>query len=267
MKKIIFLLIFAVIGYQFYNNEQVAAPDLPLQLSLASYSVSNGDLVLVNRDIPLQQEPTNLAPIPADIADNVIIGSSFFLEDQALEPLKQLFQAAADDGIEHFIINSAYRSGKLQQELYEQYGADYSLPPGYSEHQTGLSIDIGSTVGKMENVAEGKWMEEHAADFGFILRYPKDKVDITGIEYEPWHFRYIGMPHSVLMQQHDFAFEEYITFLKEKQFYKMKVNDTTYFVQYTDNQISVNTHESTNFTVSGDNVGGYIITSVLEETL
>ncbi|MEK4386161.1 M15 family metallopeptidase [Solibacillus sp. FSL W7-1464] len=265
MKKIIFILIFAVSGFQFFTTEQVGAPDLPQQISLASYSVSNGDLVLVNRDIALQGEPDHLATIPYDIAKNVVVNSEYFLEEQAISPLKQLFDAAADDGIEHFIINSAYRSGKLQEQLYEQYGADYSLPPGYSEHQTGLSIDIGSTVGKMENVEEGKWMEEHAAEFGYILRYPKDKVDITGIEYEPWHFRYIGLPHSVLMKQHDFVFEEYIAYLKEKQFYKMKLNDTTYFVHYTGNKRSVNTLESKNIMVSGDNVGGYIITSILEE--
>lgn len=265
MKKIIFILIFAVIGFQFFATEQVGAPDLPQQLSLASYSVSNGDLVLVNRDIALQNEPGNLAPIPADIAKNVIVNSEYFLEEQAIAPLQQLFEAAAEDGIEHFIINSAYRSGKLQKQLFEQIGADYALPAGYSEHQTGLSIDIGSTVGKMENVAEGKWMEEHAAEFGYILRYPKHKVDITGIEYEPWHFRYIGLPHSVVMKQHDFVFEEYIAYLKEKQFYKLKLDDTTYFVHYTDNKTSVNTLESTNVKVSGDNVGGYIITSVLEE--
>lgn len=265
MKKIIFILIFAVIGFQFFTTEQVGAPDLPQQLSLASNSVTNGDLVLVNRDIALQNEPGNLAPIPADIAKNVIVNSEYFLEEQAIVPLKQLFEAAAEDGIEHFIINSAYRSGKLQKQLFDQIGADYALPAGYSEHQTGLSIDIGSTVGKMENVAEGKWMEELAAEFGYILRYPKHKVDITGIEYEPWHFRYIGLPHSMVMKQHDFVFEEYIAYLKEKQFYKMKLDDTTYFVHYTDNRTSVNTLESNNVKVSGDNVGGYIITSVLEE--
>lgn len=265
MKKFIFILIFAVIGFQLFTTEQVGAPDLPQQLSLVSYSVSNGDLVLVNRDVALQNDPGNLAPIPADIAENVVVNSEYFLEVQAIAPLKQLFDAAADDGIEHFIINSAYRSGKLQEQLYEQYGADYALPAGYSEHQTGLSIDIGSTVGKMENVAEGKWMEEHAAAFGYILRYPKHKVDITGIEYEPWHFRYIGLPHSVVMKQHDFVFEEYIAYLKEKQFYKMKVDDTTYFVQYTNNKTSVNTLEAKNITVSGNNVGGYIITSILED--
>ncbi|MEK5080602.1 M15 family metallopeptidase [Solibacillus sp. FSL W7-1436] len=265
MKKIIFILILAFLGLQIFTTEQAGAPDLPQQLSLASYSVSSGDLVLVNRDIALQDEPDNLASIPADIAENVIVNSEYFLEEQAIAPLKQLFDAAAEDGIEHFIINSAYRSGKLQEQLFEQYGADYSLPAGYSEHQTGLSIDIGSTMGKMENVAEGKWMEDNASEFGYILRYPENKVDITGIEYEPWHFRYIGLPHSVMMKQHDFVLEEYIAYLKEKQFYKMKLDDTTYFVHYTGNKTSVNTLESNYIKVSGDNVGGYIITSVLEQ--
>ncbi|MBD8032976.1 M15 family metallopeptidase [Solibacillus merdavium] len=264
MKKLIFVLIVAVIGYQFFMGKQVAAPDLPQQLSLEPYAISSGNLVLVNRDIQLKQDPTNLAPIPADIAENVIVNSEFLLENQAIKPLKLLFDAATNDRIEHFIINSAYRSGKLQQQLYEKHGADYALPSGYSEHQTGLSLDIGSTAGKMENVDEGKWLEEHAADFGFILRYPEDKVDVTGINYEPWHFRYVGLPHSLIMKKQNFVLEEYITFLKKEQFFTTEVNDTTYFIQYTDNETTVNIPDTANYRVSGDNESGFIITSIIE---
>lgn len=264
MKKLIFTLIIAVIGYQFFMTKQVDAPNLPQQISLAPYTISGGNLVLVNRDIQLREDPVNLAPIPTDIAENVIVDSEFLLENQAIKPLKQLFEAAANDGIDHFIINSAYRSGKLQQQLYEEHGADYALPSGYSEHQTGLSLDIGSTAGKMENVAEGKWLEQRAADFGYILRYPKDKVDVTGINYEPWHFRYVGLPHSLIMKKQNLVLEEYMDFLKKEQFFTTEVNGTTYFVQYTDNETTVNIPETANFTVSGDNEKGYIITSIVD---
>ncbi|HEY4622213.1 MAG TPA: M15 family metallopeptidase [Solibacillus sp.] len=264
MKKLLFAILIAFIGYQFFTKEQVAAPDLPQTISLEHYAISSGDLVLVNRDIELQQDPTNLAQIPMDIAANVIVDSTFLLENQAIQPLKQLFEAAQQDDIHHFIINSAYRSGKLQQQLFEKNGADYALPSGYSEHQTGLSLDIGSTAGKMENVAEGKWLEQNAPKYGFILRYPKHKVDVTGINYEPWHFRYVGLPHSVTMQKKDMVLEEYIQFVKKEQSYTTKVNGSTYFVQYTTDMSTVNIPNTDNFNVSGDNKNGYIITSIME---
>ena len=264
MKKLILAIILAVIGYQFLFNKEIAAPDLPQQISLEQHVISSGDLILVNRDIKLQQDPTNLAQIPADIGANVVVDSKFLLENHAIQPLKALFNAAANDGTRHFIINSAYRSGKLQQELYEENGAAYALPSGYSEHQTGLALDIGSTAGKMENVDEGKWLEQNAHKFGFILRYPKNKIDVTGISYEPWHFRYVGLPHSVIMQEKDLALEEYITFLKKEQSYTTKVNGTTYFLQYTDSRKKVSIPNTANFKVSGDNEKGYIITSIIE---
>ncbi|WP_341323208.1 M15 family metallopeptidase [Solibacillus sp. FSL H8-0523] len=264
MKKLILAIILAIIGYQFLFNKETAAPDLPQQISLEQHTISNGDLILVNRDIKLQQDPTNLAQIPTDIGANVIVDSKFLLEKQAIQPLKALFEAAANDGMEHFIINSAYRSGKLQQQLYEENGAAYALPSGYSEHQTGLSLDIGSTAGKMENVDEGKWLEQNAHHFGFILRYPKNKVEVTDINYEPWHFRYVGLPHSVIMHEKDLVLEEYITFLKKDPSYTTKVNGTTYFVQYTDSRTKVNIPNTTNFNVSGENESGYIITSIIE---
>ena len=265
MKKLILAIILAVIGYQFLFNKEIKAPDLPQQISLEQHAISQGDLILVNREVKLQQDPINLAQIPIDIASNVIVDSKFLLENQAMKPLKQLFEAAQQDGMQHFIINSAYRSGKLQQQLFEENGEAFALPSGYSEHQTGLAIDIGSTEGKMENVAEGKWLEENAHQFGFILRYPKNKVDVTGISYEPWHFRYVGLPHSVTMQEKELALEEYIDFLKKEQSYTTKVKGTTYFVQYTDRRKKVNIPNTANFKVSGDNENGYIITSIIEE--
>ncbi|MCH7321473.1 M15 family metallopeptidase [Solibacillus sp. MA9] len=265
MKKLLFAIIIAVIGYQFFTKEQVAAPDLPQTIPLETFAISSGDLVLVNRDTQLQQDPTNLAQIPTDIAANVVVDSKFMLENQVMQPLQQLFEAAQQDDIHHFIINSAYRSGQLQQQLFEENGAAYALPSGFSEHQTGLSLDIGSTAGKMENTAEGKWLEQNAPKFGFILRYPKHKVDVTDINYEPWHFRYVGLPHSVTMQEKDFALEEYISYLKKEQSYTTKVNDTTYFVQYTTNSTTVNIPNTSIFNVSGDNQNGYIITSIIEE--
>ena len=175
-----------------------------------------------------------------------------------------MFTAAENDGILHFTINRAYRSGILQQQLYEENGADYALPPGYSEHQTGLSLDIGSIQGSMNRVIEGKWLAKNAAKFGFILRYPENKTNITGIAFEPWHFRYVGLPHSIMMAKKGFVFEEYLNYLRDKKEYKMKMNDVTYYVQYVEQQPFAKIPETQSFKLSGDNIKGFIITSIIQ---
>lgn len=264
MKKLIFVLIIAFIGYQIFIKQEAPTPALSQQISLDQQVISSGHLILVNRDIPLQQDPTNLGQIPYDLAENVKVNSNFLLENEAIAPLKAMFEAAQNDGIHHFIINSAYRSGSLQQQLYEENGDAYALPSGYSEHQTGLSLDIGSTAGKMENAEEGAWLAKHAPDYGFILRYPQNKVDVTVISYEPWHFRYVGLPHSVIMQEKDFVLEEYLTYVKKQKSYTKKVNGTNYFVQYTEKASKFDIPNSADYEISGDNQSGYIITSIIE---
>lgn len=80
-------------------------------------------------------------------------------------------------------------------------GADYALPAGHSEHNLGLALDVGSTQMKMDKAPEGEWIEENSWKYGFILRYPLDKTDVTGIQYEPWHIRYVGLPHSAIIRE------------------------------------------------------------------
>ncbi|HET7615667.1 MAG TPA: M15 family metallopeptidase, partial [Bacillales bacterium] len=108
------------------------------------------------------------------------------------------------------------------QSNVDQYGSaekanQVSARPGQSEHQTGLSMDISTPeigVDLDQNFGEtkaGKWVAAHAADFGFILRYPKGKEDITGYEYEPWHLRYVGKkPAKTIMENH-LTLEEYLS--------------------------------------------------------
>ena len=137
--------------------------------------------------------------------------------------------AAGKDGVQHFLMNSGYRDFKEQSKLYKDMGSDYALPAGYSEHNLGLSLDVGSTQKKMEKAPEGKWIEENVWKHGFVLRYPKNKSNITGIQYEPWHIRYVGLPHSAIMQK--LTLEEYLEFLKEKKI-STEVEGKKYTVSY-----------------------------------
>ncbi len=76
----------------------------------------------------------------------------------------------------------------------------------------------------MERAPEGKWIEENAWKYGFILRYPEDKTELTGIQYEPWHIRYVGLPHSAIMKEKNFVLEEYMDYLKEEKTISVSVN-------------------------------------------
>jgi D-alanyl-D-alanine carboxypeptidase len=92
------------------------------------------------------------------------------------------------------------------------------MPAGHSEHETGLAVDILSdTNSKMNETqadeAANKWLVENSWKYGFILRYPKDKTDITGIEYEPWHFRYVGCEAAEFLHEHDMVLEEFFEHL------------------------------------------------------
>lgn len=115
---------------------------------------------------------------------------------------------------------SAYRSYQYQNNLYNNYikqdgvkNADkYSARPGFSEHQTGLAIDIDNietNYNNFENTKEYTWMQNNAYKYGFILRYPKGKEDITGYMYEPWHYRYVGVKIATYIHTKNISFEEY----------------------------------------------------------
>lgn len=115
---------------------------------------------------------------------------------------------------------STYRSYSYQSNLYDNYvkqdgvsNADkYSARPGFSEHQTGLAVDVDngkSSFNNFENTKEYKWLLDNAYKYGFILRYPKGKEDITGYMYEAWHYRYVGVEIAALIHENNMTYEEY----------------------------------------------------------
>ena len=114
-------------------------------------------------------------------------------------------------------IISAYRSYDYQESLYDNYLKNnsqnivdtYSARPGYSEHHTGLAIDVDNVklnYNKFYLTKEFLWMQDNAYKYGYILRYPKDKENITGYSFEPWHYRYVGKEASKYIKEHDITF-------------------------------------------------------------
>lgn len=105
---------------------------------------------------------------------------------------------------------STYMKEGNSRTKAEQLAAEWILPPGASEHNMGLAMDIVNTQESFENTKEFKWLQEHAADYGFILRYPKDKVSITKVAYEPWHWRYVGVEDARKIKASGKCLEEYL---------------------------------------------------------
>lgn len=142
---------------------------------------------------------------------------------EAAEAFRKMADAARAEGLTLMNI-SGYRSYSLQDWLYKTYAAQdgyaladtYSSRPGYSEHQAGLATDINSVEVSFANTAEFRWLQEHAADYGFIMRYPDGLEYITGFSYEPWHYRYVGVESAQQIVREGLTFDEYYAYYVEK---------------------------------------------------
>ncbi len=160
--------------------------------------------------------------VPNNLVDLGSYGSGV-LKENVLEEYKKLYDDAKKDGIDYFIV-SAYRDYDLQEELFDRYTATRGIEwaekssarPGTSEHQTGLTFDVstanlGFTLDQaMGDMKEGIWLEENAHKYGFIVRYPEGKTDITGYKYEPWHLRYLGVDVATEIHERGITFDEYM---------------------------------------------------------
>lgn len=144
------------------------------------------------------------------------------MRKEAAEALEKLFKGAEEDGI-YLAGVSAYRSHATQKQLFDRYvkkdglekAKTYSAFPGTSEHETGLAIDVTSSDGKCAvdncfgDMKEADWLAKYASEYGFIIRYPEGKKEITGYQYEPWHLRYVGVDLSKELAASGETLEEY----------------------------------------------------------
>lgn len=130
--------------------------------------------------------------------------------------LEEMYAAAAQDGLTLWTA-SGYRTYEEQRTLYEDYAAvdgydaadTYSARPGHSEHETGLTFDVNDPSSTFDGTPEAQWLEQHCAEYGFIIRYPKGKEDITGFMYESWHVRYVGEEVAKVVMENGICLEEY----------------------------------------------------------
>ena len=183
----------------------------------------NNTSILVNKHIYLPEAyiPDNLVKINPKYTV-----SDKYLVDEANIWLEKMINDIKKENLNIRVI-SAYRSYSYQKDLYNKYvkkdgktKADtYSARPGYSEHQTGLVIDIdnGKTnYEKFESTKEFKWMQDNSYKYGYILRYPKNKENITGYNFESWHYRYVGKDIAKYIYENNITFDEYYIRFIEK---------------------------------------------------
>ena len=180
-------------------------------------NLNDGNLVLVNKFYYLSgdYEPDDLVSLSGQYNGGV----NNKMRKEAAQAFMRMVDAAILDNI--IIKNSsAYRSYDYQVKLYDNYvkrdGKDaadiYSARAGFSEHQTGLCADINEIDSSFEGTEESKWLINNAYKYGFILRFPKGKEDITGYKYEPWHYRYVGQEAAKVIYENDLTLEEYYAY-------------------------------------------------------
>ena len=150
---------------------------------------------------------------------------------RAIDELTQMMNDMRKAGISNIWVQSAYRSVERQKELYDEsikkhlsqgktqeeatrLTDEYINKPGSSDHNLGLAVDFNYVDNKFEDLDGFKWLKENAEKYGFILRYPKDKEEITKISYESWHWRYVGQEHAKKMNELNMCLEEYIEYLQ-----------------------------------------------------
>lgn len=179
-------------------------------------------LLLANVDNPLPQDFT---------VETEVVQNSFEMDARVAQTMRDMIDAAAKDGVD-LLVCSAYRSiekqqtlfdeqvqiylnqGKSQQEAYDLTASAIAIP-GTSEHHTGLAADIVTPTHQtldpeFADTEAGQWLQEHAWEYGFVMRYPEDKQDVTKIIYESWHYRFVGKTHAKLMKESGLCLEEYL---------------------------------------------------------
>ncbi|MGX6979785.1 M15 family metallopeptidase [Vagococcus elongatus] len=229
--------IFEKYSYSKGTAEEIEKETLP-ESDLSDYC-----LRLINSDHSFTDEDLTMPLKP--------LAEGYEVAEVVVAPYESMEKAANKAGITLKII-SAYRSVSYQEQVYQdnlsenlnqgstkkeaqKLTEDYVAKPGTSEHHTGLALDVldvtwldsgNGLVGEFGETEAGKWLDEHCAEFGFIIRYPKDKEDITKIQYEPWHLRYIGKEHAQYMKTHGLVLEEYIELLENEQ-HEKKESETS----------------------------------------
>lgn len=238
-------------------------------VALTRDQVYAGPLILVNTVHPIQSKAKPELAAPDGGHPDIL------MERRAARLLSACFRAVHGSGI--IVPVSGWRSQAEQQQIWndtlrtegETFTRQYVALPGCSEHQTGLAIDLGRAADAVDfirpdfpNDGACGAFRRAAANYGFLQRYTKDKESLTGIAEEPWHFRYVGVPHARLMEEHRLCLEEYVPFLQERPrscSLKGGQRAQVSWLPCPGTMVEVELPEGC-CQISGDNVSGFIVT-------
>lgn len=187
--------------------------------------ITDWKLVLVNFENALPED------FEIDLAN---IDKTRKFDSRAIDALKEMMRAMKNDGITNVWVQSAYRSVERQEEVFERKVKQYENQgksreeaeklvlqtinkPGTSEHNLGLAVDFNYVDYHFDETAGFLWLKENAENYGFVLRYAKEKENITKVSYEPWHWRYVGKEHAVKMNEMGMCLEEYVEYLGNEE--------------------------------------------------
>ena len=263
-------------------------------VALQSQNIYRGNLILVNSEHEYVEKTEGFDPVIMDYLVPVqgqdpgqypgqyqSQSSPVLLRRGAAVLLSKLMEELK--GWRKIVPVSGWRSLREQQEIWKDSMADsgeeftrkYVAVPGHSEHQTGLAVDLGLRQEEIDFIRPHfpysgicQNFRDRAADYGFIQRYPGGKEEVTGIGHEPWHFRYVGVPHAAVMAENNMTLEEYVEFIREfphgQRPYCFEKGNRKIQISYlkadTEGCTRAEIDESAPFSVSGNNIDGFIIT-------
>ena len=240
-----------------------------LIVHMSATDINRGNLLLVNYenvyDIPDDIDLVKV--VDTEVTSIAVQTKDFRLLRPVIEPLDEMMAAfIAETGNDAVTLISAFRTYETQRIILEGRRCSYTALPGYSEHHTGLVIDFGindgSEYSEFTGTGSTAWFKQHSYKYGFIYRFPAHKSHITNIPNEPWHFRYVGLPHSFIMYHNNWALEEYIEVLREYTFerpFKAGYDGVGYEIYFTTDS-NVPIPYNSQFEISGNNIDGFIVT-------
>lgn len=205
------------------GNNGIENINIKNEIAQSSKDIDDWRLVLANYENELPED------FNIDLAS---IDKTRKVDSRIITELNNMLDAMRRDGISNMWIQSAYRDEKLQTTLFnekvdsfmkqgktkqeaEKLAMQTINKPRKSEHNLGLAVDFNYVNYEFETSSAFKWLQKNAEDYGFILRYRKDKEDITKVDYEPWHWRYVGKENAEKMNELDMCLEEYVEYLKK----------------------------------------------------
>lgn len=250
------------------------------ELTMTKLDMAQGHLILVNADYAYDPEQAeDLVSVFEEKNDDYYVsGVDLSVSRTIMQSLNNWMEAFYQEtGVNNVEIVAGHRTVEFQQYLRDralenhgqEHADNYIALPGHSEHHTGFAVDLDTyyaetdSLGGFDGTGDYAWVVDNAWRYGFVQRYPLNKKDVTGISYEEWHFRHVGLPHSKIMYDNNLCLEEYIDYLRQYPFdgehLLASVDDEEFEIYYCEGY-NVTVPKDREYEISGNNVDGFIVT-------